>query len=237
MVLMKEITKLVAISDTHNRHRDVKVPKGDVLIHCGDFLGSQSEFQLKDFLKWFSAHPHELKILIAGNHDGLVESDSQHFTKTCSNLGITYLQDREFVWNDIKFYGTPYTPEFNDWFFSYKRGIDAKLQHSKIPSDTDVLITHGPPMFILDKAFPDIALDPPLGCENLTNTYLAGKIAPKIHFFGHIHGSYGSIKKALGPDPTKVTHFLNCSQLDESYNVKNPPHIISLAGPLQLDVA
>ena len=29
------MTKIVAISDTHMRHRDLEVPEGDILIHAG----------------------------------------------------------------------------------------------------------------------------------------------------------------------------------------------------------
>ena len=31
--------KIVCISDTHNMHRRISVPSGDVLIHAGDATG------------------------------------------------------------------------------------------------------------------------------------------------------------------------------------------------------
>jgi predicted phosphodiesterase len=31
--------RLVIVSDTHQQHRKIRLPDGDVLIHCGDFLG------------------------------------------------------------------------------------------------------------------------------------------------------------------------------------------------------
>ena len=43
-----------------------------------------------------------------------------------------------------KIYGSPYTPEFCGWAFMEERE-DLKLIWEKIPTDTDILITHGPP--------------------------------------------------------------------------------------------
>lgn len=34
--LEKKSLKIVCISDTHNKHRNLKVPDGDVLVHAGD---------------------------------------------------------------------------------------------------------------------------------------------------------------------------------------------------------
>ena len=35
----KMATRVVVISDTHNRHDEVSLPGGDILIHCGDATG------------------------------------------------------------------------------------------------------------------------------------------------------------------------------------------------------
>lgn len=31
------MVRIVAVSDTHNHHRSLQVPDGDILIHAGDF--------------------------------------------------------------------------------------------------------------------------------------------------------------------------------------------------------
>lgn len=38
-----EKMRLVCISDTHHRHREVDIPPGDVLIFAGDFMNGGSE--------------------------------------------------------------------------------------------------------------------------------------------------------------------------------------------------
>jgi Icc-related predicted phosphoesterase len=53
-----------------------------------------------------------------------------------------------------------------------------------------------------------------LGCELLR--VRVDEIQPKIHLFGHIHGSYG-YKFHNG------THFINASILNEQYQYANKP--------------
>jgi hypothetical protein len=43
-----------------------------------------------------------------------------------------------------KFYGSPYTPAFCEWAFQLNE-TDAIEKWKKIPEDTEILITHGPP--------------------------------------------------------------------------------------------
>lgn len=69
-------TRIVVISDTHELHRLISVPDGDILLHAGDVLAADrlslgyfSTRRLKDFFKWFNELPHQHKIVIAGNHD------------------------------------------------------------------------------------------------------------------------------------------------------------------------
>ncbi len=60
--------KIVALSDTHNNHRQVDLPKtGDVIVHCGDFTNFGKGFD--DFLMWFEKAPQPHKILLLGNHE------------------------------------------------------------------------------------------------------------------------------------------------------------------------
>ena len=65
----KNILRLVVISDTHNKHRSLKLPQGDVLIHCGDFTDKGTSVEVQDFTKWFIDTPFKHKIVIAGNHE------------------------------------------------------------------------------------------------------------------------------------------------------------------------
>ena len=76
----KDSIRFVVISDTHETHNMLTIPDGDVLIHCGDILFSNSKSydpnneqltidKLNDFNEWLSKLPHKIKIVVAGNHD------------------------------------------------------------------------------------------------------------------------------------------------------------------------
>jgi predicted phosphodiesterase len=66
--------QIVAISDTHGKHRDLQpLPEGDVLIHAGYVSRSGTKDQVTDFLDWFATQSHIHKIFIAGNHDFFFE--------------------------------------------------------------------------------------------------------------------------------------------------------------------
>jgi hypothetical protein len=61
---MKHVT-IVCISDTHELHRELDVPNGDILIHAGDFtMFSKSGSAILDFNEWLGDLPHRWKILV-----------------------------------------------------------------------------------------------------------------------------------------------------------------------------
>lgn len=60
---------ILAISDTHNKHYQLKIPSCDLLIHAGDFTGNGDIFEIKDFLSWWHTQPARHKVFIAGNHE------------------------------------------------------------------------------------------------------------------------------------------------------------------------
>jgi len=62
----------------------------------------------------------------------------------------------------------------------------AKEYWKHIPSSVDVLITHGPPFGILDKA----TNGKHVGDEDLL-IEVASRCKPQFHIFGHIHEAYG----------------------------------------------
>lgn len=68
--------RLVLLSDTHQLHREVVVPDGDILIHAGDFtLFSESMEAVADFNDWLGDLPHRFKAIVPGNHEFFLESD------------------------------------------------------------------------------------------------------------------------------------------------------------------
>jgi Icc-related predicted phosphoesterase len=207
--------KLVLISDTHTMHEDLVLPQGDILIHAGDFTGRGQPHEVGDFFGWMERQMDNFEhiIFIAGNHDKSFEYKSTWVSYAISKLPkkIHYLEDSEIVINGIKFYGSPWQPEFFNWAFNLPRGKELEEKWNMIPNDTDVLITHGPPMYMLDYTVRDMWN---VGCLNLYNRVM--QVKPKLHVFGHIHEGYG-VKEHEG-----IT-FVNASSVTYRYDLKNKP--------------
>jgi len=84
-------------------------------------------------------------------------------------------------------YGSPWQPEFCDWAFNLERGPDSARVWAKIPANTDVLITHGPPQGYGDFTSSGFAC----GCEDMLAVLKDMQTPPRVHIFGHIHEAYG----------------------------------------------
>lgn len=205
---------IACLSDTHSlHHRIPSIPDADILIHAGDISKYGDESQVVDFLHWFSALPHKHKIFIAGNHDFFFENKREDYIRTVIPDNVIYLNDSGCEINGIRIWGSPISPEFMNWAFNRKRGTEIQQHWNKIPENTDILITHGPPAGILDTT----TNFQKTGCEDLLNTVL--KIRPAFHIFGHIHEAHGIITQAS-------TTFVNAAILDEKYRIKNKPIMI-----------
>lgn len=203
--------KIVAISDTHGMHRQLTIPDGDVLIHSGDFAGNGSFSEFKDFCVWLGGLPHKHKIVVAGNHDRRLESTNTR-DKSIAIISevATYLQDSSIVIDSVKFYGSPWQPEFCNWAFNLPRGEALKEKWDMIEEDTNVLITHGPPHTILDHCDGGH-----VGCEELlkrVNNLAYNNLTH--HIFGHIHEGYGTMER-LG---VKMINASNCTGRYEPIN-------------------
>lgn len=209
--------KLVLISDTHDHDlRDLDIPDADVLIHSGDATGMGTVQSLSRFNHQLGCLPHKHKVIIPGNHDWLYEKDWPLAQTIITNA--TLLRNSGTIIDGIKFWGSPVTPTFCDWAFNFDRGKDIKRFWDIIPAETNVLITHGPPMYILDQ-LPD---GKHVGCEELYKK-VQGLLNLKLHVFGHIHCGYGEYySKTLG------THFVNASTCNEAYWPVNKPIVFEI---------
>ncbi|MFL5774490.1 MAG: metallophosphatase domain-containing protein, partial [Flavisolibacter sp.] len=155
--------KIVAISDTHSRHREVRLPKGDILLHAGDISYKGRKEELVDFLDWFSKQKFPHKIFIGGNHDFYLEHAGQKEIEKLIPEGVTYLNDSGITINGTKFWGSPVTPWFHNWAFNRHRGKEINKHWELIAPDTDVLITHGPVYGFLDQ----VVNEQHVGCQDL----------------------------------------------------------------------
>lgn len=73
-------------------------------------------------------------------------------------------------------------PEFGKWAFNLPRGEECLSKWNKIPSDTDILLSHSPPLGYGDLACSGVRA----GCVELLAT-VQERVKPKYHVFGHIH--------------------------------------------------
>jgi predicted phosphohydrolase len=209
--------KITFISDTHNKHKyltsnayDNILGSGDVLVHAGDVSSMGKSYEINDFLNWFSKTPFTYKIFIAGNHDFHFES-YHDIAIGYKEQGVHYLFDSDIVIDGIKFYGSPWQPEFHGWAFNLPRGSKLAEKWFKIPEDADILITHGPPFGKLDYVRYG---NENVGCEELMKR--VEEIKPKIHVFGHIHEGYGYVFDGN-------THYINAAVLNDRYEYRNRP--------------
>ena len=207
--------KIICISDTHNQHARLQVPAGDVLVHAGDVSQRGTAAEIQGFLTWFAAQPHRHKVFIAGNHDFLFEQRPGD-ARALLPPGVHYLEDSGVTLDGVRFWGSPITPWFYDWAFN-RRADEIAPHWALIPDTTDVLVTHGPPLDVLDAVRPDHRH---VGCPQLGQV-LATRVSARLHVFGHIHEGYGQRTQ-----DGRVS--VNASVLDHRYKLLNPPVVLTL---------
>ena len=237
--------RIVTISDTHNKHKRLELPDGDLLIHSGDLSSYGYKNEIESILSFFRKQLPKYEkgiVFIAGNHDR--SFDPKYFREyedhdlfvmheepekpmwlqnMLSDLGIEetgieYLEDNSVTVDGVKIWGSPITPWFNGerWGFNKHRGDEINKVWKEIPNDTDIIITHGP-AFGQGDWIPET--QEYVGCNDLRNHVL--RVKPLLHVFGHIHSGYGT---SYNQDTT----FVNPSILNNNYEIIHKPIVIDL---------
>lgn len=229
-------TRLVIISDTHGQHRKVHLPKGDVLIHGGDFTKTGEMGTIEDLSCYFAESGFREVVVIAGNHDMTLDPD--YYEKKWKNIHRTpfdcqtaqeaierhchYLNDSAYTsQSGLEFYGSPYSPFYYDWAFNRRRGAPLRHIWDQIPNHEDapidVLMTHTPPLGRGDLTRERLRA----GCYNLLKA-IQTRVQPRINIFGHIHEGYGTTYDGH-------TLFINASSLDMKYKAVNRPIVVDIS--------
>lgn len=201
--------KLCFISDTHGGHK-WNLKWGDVLCHTGD-AEIHSMSSLVRFCEWLAEQRHDHKIYVPGNHDEFLFNllyDDEVPYDVFEEYGVTCLIDKGITLApygiEYNFYGSPWSLTYGDWGFMGSEE-DLKPYWDKIPDNTDILLTHSPPLGVLDNVGYWST-----GSEGLFKKVM--EVDPIIHAFGHIHCDHG-MKKVMN------TFFIN-SALGFSLNYK-----------------
>jgi Icc-related predicted phosphoesterase len=176
--------RIVAVADTHTFENDLgRLPDGDVLVHAGDLLRAGTLEELAPVAAWLRSLPHRHKVVVAGNHDWCFVEEPRAARELLGDC--VYLEDAEATIAGVRFWGSPWQPEFNDWAFNLPRGAALAEKWARIPEGVDVLVTHGPPHGFGDAG----PVEGRQGCEDLMRR--VREVRPKVHLFGHIHQDGG----------------------------------------------
>ncbi|RZF43641.1 hypothetical protein LSTR_LSTR009238 [Laodelphax striatellus] len=227
--------RIVCMSDTHSKtskfHFD-KIPDGDIFIHAGDFTFFGRADEVIQFNEWLGKLPHKYKIVIAGNHelwfDENFVSGRENESETLSSeklepkdhlTNCIYLQDDAVTLYGLKIYGTPWQPEYSHLAFNLTRGKACLAKWDLIPADTDILVTHTPPLGRGDLCRSGVRA----GCCELLAT-VQKRVRPSYHVFGHIHEGYGVTSDGQ-------TIYVNASTCNVKYVAVNPPIVFDVPLP------
>jgi Icc-related predicted phosphoesterase len=210
--------KILHISDTHGFHDGF--PKDyfngiDMIIHSGDCSNSgylqNSVVEISNFLNWYETIPVKYKILVAGNHDTAIARKAIK-KEDMIMRGIAYLENESIQIKGLKIWGSPITPTFGQWSFMKARDKTHEVWDT-IPTDTDIVIVHGPP-----KGIRDLSLDRENNLEMCGDKALAKRmniVNPQLMCFGHIHNCKGIINQGTSKHYGSRTLFSNGACVDD----------------------
>jgi predicted phosphohydrolase len=158
-----------------------------VLVHAGDWTNFGNHRD--DFLDWFTDQPFEHRLLILGNHEkmGITRDAIHRLERRLADRSDLHSID----YQSVTINGIRFGPAGGD-------------------HDVDVVVTHQPPVSILDNG---------KGKKGLRQTI--ARQSPDVHVFGHIHDAYGRIT-------VKDTIFVNCALAGKDYEPVNDPMVVHL---------
>ncbi|KAL9654287.1 hypothetical protein ABK040_010318 [Willaertia magna] len=201
------------------KNEDIFLPKGDYLIHTGDFTNWGLPNEIHQFNKFLGKIKHLFKaiIVIPGNHEFVADLASTLLTN------CTYFLKNDFIQLEdgkITIFGSRFKSFWSNFSFT---GHDSEAQQdwstlvkpieSGKYGKVDILLTHQPPDFkseISKRFFRR-------GSSSLREAVL--KVKPTVHVFGHNHDIFG-VKYASDFCNDLNTTFISACTVDSRENVR-----------------
>jgi len=103
--------------------------------------------------------------------------------------------------------------------FNLPRGPPCREKWQLIPEDTDILLTHGPPLGHGDLCSSGMRA----GCIDLLHE-VQTRVRPAVHAFGHVH-------EGAGVTTDGATLYVNASTCNLSYRPINPAMVLDILPP------
>lgn len=147
------------------------------------------------------------------------------------DAGVTYLEEgvHDYTLENgaaLRLYASPYTPEFCGFGWAYERyedrfngpeehdvgmqGVKGAVRipsfgEDKIGKNIDIVMTHGPPMDVLDEV---VGRAEHVGCYSLLKAL--GRARPTLFCCGHIHEAHGAEVASWGEEGISKSRKVQC---------------------------
>jgi Icc-related predicted phosphoesterase len=218
--------RIICVSDSHGQNLTTKWkwPAGDIPIHAGDATSKGKKEQLAKAGREMLSLGYRWNIFVPGNHDRLFYEDPAAALKYMP--GIMVLLDETIEVMGLRIYGTSWL-RFKHGKFPFEIE-NLKEVFGKIPTNTDILVTHQPPFHIMDKNW----AGEHLGSDSLREI-ITERVKPKLHVFGHTHARYGIIEgqgkwRPNSTEPDVETIFVNACLVGEDRKPANDPIVVEI---------
>ena len=202
--------RIAVISDTHERHYTIpEVPTSDVFIHGGDILMTSRYYtdnecirKYKEFNSWLGTINAKHRVVIAGNHDRLLQEASkeqlQEWFTNCIVLNNTIIK-----LDGITIFGSPVShgTSNNKAFQGNEYHDDAIRVLQEYNEPIDILLVHGP------------------------NEKLLSISKPTTYIYGHLHNHFGIRRRIDGDNPCLS---INACNMNGDYNPNNVPIVVDI---------
>ncbi len=202
------------MSDIHGRFtrfRPEDMPAADLCIIAGD-ITTRGLRDTKEFLasqRWIEqvVERYPATFWIPGNHDLLMPPDVYHPIGTREGNKLRSLYHEAVEYRGKLFYGVSLSTAYDmpelasTWEHMTTRREVEEAAFALVPNNTDVLVSHSPPLGVLDAAGyaknPDGTWEKrPIGSRALTDI-IDGDYPPRIVICGHVHGAAGHVRRFM----------------------------------------